>query len=379
MPFAPSIPASTLQKPVSKRDYYVILEVSRAASGDDIKQAYRALAMKHHPDRNPDNPAAEDSFKEASEAYAILSDSDKRKQYDRYGHSAFDTGGPGFEAGDFGAVSEILEGLFGEVFSGGRRKRRDGRDLTYDLEVSFIEAALGIDKKIEVNRPASCATCDGTGAKPGTPVHQCNVCQGRAQVKYQRGLFAAARPCHACRGTGKKIPTPCEACKGTGSKMRSESMNVKIPAGVQDGAVRTVRGAGESSPSGNGDLHINIKVTDHELFHREGADILISVPISFPQAVLGASIDVPTLEGKVLMKIPPGTQSGKIFRLRGKGISVYGGYGKGDQLVTVVVEVPQEVSRRQRKLITELAQEIGDRSHPQQASFLKKLRGLFDS
>jgi molecular chaperone DnaJ len=320
--------------------------------------------MKHHPDRNPDNPAAEDSFKEASEAYAILSDPDKRKQYDRYGHSAFDTGGPGFEAGDFGAVSEILEGLFGEVFSGGRRRRRDGRDLTYDVEVSFIEAALGIDKKIEVNRPASCATCDGTGAKPGTPVHQCNVCQGRAQVRYQRGLFAAARPCHACRGTGKKIPTPCEACKGTGTKMRSESMNVKIPAGV---------------PSGNGDLHINIKVTDHELFQRDGADILISVPISFPQAVLGASIDVPTLEGKVLMKIPPGTQSGKTFRLRGKGISVYGGYGKGDQLVTVVVEVPQEVSRRQRKLIAELAQEIGDRTHPQQASFLKKLRGLFDS
>jgi molecular chaperone DnaJ len=364
---------------VSKRDYYVILEVSRAASGDEIKQAYRALAMKHHPDRNPDNPAAEDSFKEASEAYAVLSDPDKRKQYDRYGHSAFETGGPGFEAGDFGAVSEILEGLFGEVFSGGRRKRRDGRDLTYDLEISFVEAALGVDKKIEVNRPAPCTTCDGTGAKPGTPVHKCSVCQGRAQVKYQRGLFAAARPCHACRGTGKNIPTPCDACKGTGSKMRSESMNVKIPAGVRDGAVRTVRGAGESTPGGNGDLHINIKVADHALFEREGADILISVPISFPQAVLGASIDVPTLDGKVLMKIPPGTQSGKIFRLRGKGIPVYGGYGKGDELVKVVVEVPQQVSRRQRKLITELAQETGDQSHPQQASFLKKLRGLFDS
>lgn len=364
---------------MTQRDYYVILEVSRTASGNEIKQAYRALAMKYHPDRNPDDPAAEDFFKEASEAYAVLSDPDKRKQYDRYGHAAFDRTGPGFEAGDFGAVSEILEGLFGEVFSGGRRKRHGGRDLTYDLEIPFVEAALGVERKIDVNRPAPCATCSGSGAKPGTPIYNCNVCQGRAQVKYQRGLFAAARPCHACRGTGKKIPSPCDACKGTGTKMRSEPMSVKIPAGVQDGAVRTVRGAGETSPGGNGDLHINVKVTDHPLFQRDEADILVSIPISFPQAVLGASIDVPTLDGKVVMKVPPGTQSGKVFRLRGKGIPVYGGYGKGDQLVTVIVEVPQELSRRQRKLISELAQDIGDETHPQQASFLEKLRGLFDS
>ncbi len=378
MAFAPSGAASTLQKAVSKRDYYVILEVTRTASGDEIKQAYRSLAMKYHPDRNPDDPAAEDYFKEASEAYAVLSDPNKRSQYDRYGHAAFDSAGPGFEPGDFGAVSDILEGLFGDVFSGGRRKRRRGRDLTYDLDISFTEAALGVEKTIEVNRPANCTVCDGSGAKPGTPIHNCNVCQGRAQVKYQRGLFAATRPCHACRGTGKKIPSPCDACKGTGSKMRPESMSVKIPAGVQDGAVRTVRGAGEASPSGNGDLHINVRVTDHTLFRREGADILISVPISFPQAVLGASVDVPTLEGKVVMKVPPGTQSGKVFRLRGKGIPVYGGYGKGDQLVTVVVEVPQQLSRRQRKLITELSQEMGNDAHPQQASFLRKLRGLFE-
>ena len=378
MPFAQRGRAPTLPAPVSKRDYYVILGVSRASSGDEIKQAYRALAMKYHPDRNPDNPAAEDSFKEASEAYAVLSDAERRKQYDRYGHAAFASGGQGFEGGDFGAVSEILEGLFGDVFSG-RRKRRGGRDVTYDLQISFTDAALGIEKQIEVNRPGPCASCEGTGAKPGTPVHQCNVCQGRGQVKYQRGLFSAARTCHGCNGTGKKIPTPCEACDGTGSTMRSESMNVKIPAGVQDGAVRTVRGAGEASPGGNGDLHINVKVADHPLFRREGADILLSIPISFPQAVLGASIDVPTLDGQVVMKVPPGTQSGKVFRLRGKGIPVYGGYGKGDQLVTVVVEVPQQVSRRQRKLISELAQEIGDESHPQQASFLKKLRGLFNT
>jgi molecular chaperone DnaJ len=364
---------------VAKRDYYVILEVSRTASADEIKQAYRAQAMRYHPDRNPDDPHAEDLFKEASEAYAVLSDPGRRAQYDRYGHAAFQSGGAGFEPGDFGAVSEILEGLFGEVFSGGRRKRRSARDLTYDLEISFIEAALGTEKNIDVKRPAPCSACGGTGAKPGTPVHKCNVCQGRGQVKYQRGLFAAARPCHACRGTGNKIPTPCDDCKGSGSQLRSESMSVKIPAGVQDGAVRTVRGAGEANANGNGDLHINIKVKSHALFSREGADILVSVPISYPQAVLGASIEVPTLEGKVVMKVPPGTQSGKMFRLRGKGIPVYGGYGKGDQLVTVVVEVPQQVSRRQRKLITELAHEIGDDVHPQQASFLRKLRGLFES
>lgn len=363
---------------MSKRDYYVILEVSRSASGDEIKQAYRALAMRYHPDRNPGDPAAEDAFKEASEAYTVLSDPDKRQQYDRFGHAAFDATGPGFEPGDFGAVSDILEGLFGEVFSAGRRKRRSGRDLTYDLEISFTEAALGIETEIDVNRPAACTACNGSGAKPGTPVHNCNVCQGRGQVKYQRGLFAAARPCHACRGTGKKIPNPCEQCNGAGTRMRPESMKVKIPAGVQDGAVRTVRGAGESSADGNGDLHINVKVTGHDLFERDGADILISVPISFPQAVLGASIDVPTLDGKVVMKVPPGTQSGKVFRLRGKGIPVYGGYGKGDQLVTVVVEVPQQISRKQHRLITELAHEIGDEAHPQQASFLRKLRGLFE-
>ncbi len=364
---------------MSKRDYYVILEVSRTASGDEIKQAYRALAMKYHPDRNPGDVAAEDRFKEASEAYAVLSNADKRSQYDRYGHSAFEGGGPGFDPGDFGAVSDILEGLFGEVFSGGRRKRRGGRDLTYDLEITFAEAALGVDKTIAVNRPADCETCGGSGAKQGTPVHSCNVCQGRGQVKYQRGLFAAARPCHGCRGTGKNIQTPCDECKGTGTKMRPESMSVKIPAGVQDGAVRTVRGAGEASPTGNGDLHININVANHALFKREGADILLSIPISFPQAVLGASIDVPTLDGKVIMKVPPGTQSGKVFRLRGKGIPVYGGYGKGDQLVTVVVEVPQQITRKQRKLIAELADEIGSDTHPQQASFLRKLRGLFEA
>ncbi len=372
-------PVSTIRGNVSKRDYYEILQVSRTADGVTLKRAYRQIAMQYHPDRNPDDPVAEDKFKEATEAYTILSNDDKRRRYDRYGHAAFESSnGSGFEASDFGAVSDILEGLFGEVFAG-RRRRRTGRDLSYDLELSFVEAALGVEKTIHVSKPSPCESCDGSGAKPGTPVHTCNICQGRGDVKYQRGLFAAARPCHGCRGTGKKIPTPCENCKGTGTHTRPESMNVKIPAGVQDGAVRTVRGAGEPSAAGSGDLHINIKVTDHDLFRRNDADILITVPISYPQAVLGASIEVPTLEGNVLMKIPPGTQSGKVFRLRGKGIPVYGGYGKGDELVTVVVEVPKSITRKQRKLITELAEHIEDESHPERASFLGKLRNLFEA
>ncbi len=363
---------------MSKRDYYVVLEVERTCSSDELKQAYRRLAMRYHPDRNPDDPAAEDSFKEASEAYSVLSDADKRRRYDRLGHAAFENSGPGFDPADFGAVSEILEGLFGEVFGGGRKRRKTGRDLTYNLEVSFVEAALGIEKPITVERPGPCQRCSGTGAKPGTPVHACNVCQGRGQVKYQRGFFAAARPCHACRGLGKKIPVPCKDCNGSGKMPRAEEMTVKVPPGVLDGAVRTVRGGGEKTASATGDLHIHIKVAEHPLFTRDGADILCTVPITFPQAVLGASVQVPTLEGKVTMKIPSGSQSGKVFRLRGKGIPVYGGYAKGDQLVTVVVEIPERISRRQKKLIQELAAEIEADSHPRRDSFIGKLRSLLE-
>lgn len=363
---------------VSKRDYYVVLEVERGSTPDEIKVAYRKLAMRYHPDRNPDDPAAEDSFKEATEAYTILGDNDRRKRYDRLGHAAFENSGPGFDPTDFGAVSEILEGLFGEVFGGGRKRRQSARDLTYHLEVSFVEAALGIEKSITVDRPGACTRCEGTGAKPGTPIHTCNVCQGRGQVKYQRGFFAAARPCHACAGKGKKIPTPCSDCKGTGSRQRPEQMKVKVPAGVQDGAVRTVRGGGEDSPNGIGDLHIHIGVAEHPLFLRDGADIACTVPITFPQAVLGASIEVPTLEGKVVMKVPAGTQSGKVFRLRGKGVPVYGGYAKGDQMVTVIVEIPEQITRRQRKLIQELSDEQEGDSHPRRASFIGKLKSLLE-
>ncbi len=365
-----------------KRDYYEVLEVARDADGEEIKRAYRKAAIRFHPDRNPDDPHAEELFKEASEAYAILSDPDKRRRYDCFGHAGVATGPggapAGFEQVDFSAVADILEGLIGDMFGGGRKRRRTGRDSTYDLEISFEEAALGTEKTIEITRPGPCEDCKGSGAAPGSSVSACPACAGRGEVRYQRGFFAASRPCATCRGTGRRIETPCPTCGGLGLRPREQELVIKVPAGVENGAVRTVRGAGEVTPGGPGDLHVAVRVQEHPLFTRQGADVLCTVPVSFPQAVLGASIEVPTLEGKVTMKLPAGSQSGRIFRLRGKGIPVLGGYGKGDELVAVVVEVPEKVTRRQRKLLEELAEEMGQDAHPQQKSFLDKLKSLFE-
>lgn len=363
----------------TKRDYYDVLEVERNATAEDIKRAYKKLAIRFHPDRNPGDLAAEESFKEASEAYSVLSDPDKRRRYDRMGHQAFATGGGpgGFEQVDFSGVAEILEGLLGDVFAG-RRRKRSGRDVSYDLRITFEEAALGVEKSIQVERPVACDTCAGSGAAPGTPVEPCAACNGKGQVRYQRGFFAAARTCQSCNGTGKKIATPCPSCSGSGKVSREEQMTVRIPPGVADGSVRTVRGGGERGANGSGDLHVYVRIEPHPLFTRDGADIRCTVPISFPQAVLGAQVEVPTLSGKVSMKIPPGTQSGKVFRLRGKGIAVFGGAGKGDELVTVLVEIPEKVSRSQRRLIEQLGEEMDADTHPQQKSFLEKLKALFD-
>jgi molecular chaperone DnaJ len=367
-----------------KRDYYELLGVARTATQDEIKAAYRNLAKQLHPDKNPDDPQAEERFKEVSEAYSILNDVEKRRRYDRMGHAAFGGGGagdPGFERIDFRAVSDILEGLMGEVFGqGAQRRARQGQDLEVDLEVTFEEAALGAEKTLTVERLRECAACNGTGAAPGTRVERCSACAGTGEVRFQRGFFSASRPCSSCGGTGKRIETPCPVCKGRTVVPSAEEVLVRIPPGVEHGAVRSLRGGGERGRNGGppGDLHVRIVVKEHPLFVREGADVKVTVPISFPEAVLGTLVDVPTLEGKVKMKIPSGTQSGKVFRLRGKGIEVLGGAGKGDQLVTVIVEVPQEITKKQRKLIEELAQEFGEEVHPQQKSFFDKLRGLFE-
>ncbi len=362
-----------------KSDYYETLGISRNASTDEIKRAFRKLAMECHPDRNPGDAEAEARFKELSEAYSVLSDDEKRRRYDRMGHAAFQAGrgdNP-YDCVDFGSISEILEGLFGDFF--GNRRTRAGGDIELDLDVTFEEAALGAEKPLEVSRQQTCDDCGGSGAAPGTKVGRCPACSGRGEVRYQRGFFSVSRPCATCGGTGKRIEKPCPGCAGDGVVPKTEEMTVKIPPGVEDGSIRTVKGAGERGKgAAAGDLHVRIRIAPHPLFTREGADVLVNVPISFPQAVLGAQIDVPTLEGKVKMRIPSATQSGKIFRLRGKGISVMGGYGKGDQLVKVVVEVPEQISKRQRQLIADLASEMGEEVHPQQKSFLEKLKSLFE-
>lgn len=357
------------------QDYYAVLGIARNAEPDEIKRAYRRLAKRYHPDLNPGDPAAEEAFKRSSEAYAVLSDPEKRRLYDRFGAQAFS--GRGAPEPDLGAFGEVLEGLFGDVFRP-RRRRRTGRDLTYEVVVSFVEAARGAEKEITLRRPGLCRSCGGRGAAKGSQIRECRSCKGRGEVKTQRGIFSSARTCDVCGGRGKVFDMPCATCGGAGSETRAETLTVRIPAGVDDGAVRTVRGAGEVAIGGAGDLHLTIRVEPHPLFDRKGADIHCTIPISFPQAVLGTAVDVPTLDGKVRMRVPPGTQSGKVLRLRGKGIETYGGTAKGDQLVTVMVEIPIKISRKQRKLIEELASEMGEETHPQQRGFLDKLRSLFD-
>lgn len=364
----------------SQRDYYEILGIQKTATEEEIKRAYRKLAVELHPDRNPGDAAAEERFKEASHAYSVLNDADKRRRYDRMGHSTFtgEGGGAqgGFDQADFDAFSEVLGGLLGDVFRG--KKGRRPKDLKLELTLRFEEAALGCEKTVELTRNVTCGTCAGTGSQPEHPPKICAACRGKGEVRFQRGILPATRPCQACRGTGKEITHPCVECLGEGVVPKRHDLKVTIPAGVEEGSVRSVRGAGEHTSLGQGDLHLTIKIAPHPLFTRKGADVLCNVPISYPQAVLGDQLEIPTLEGVVKMRLPPGTESGKVFRLRGKGLPVFGGVGKGDQLVSVVVEIPQDITKRQKELLEELAREMGDASFPERRSFRDKLRALFD-
>ncbi len=361
-----------------KRDYYEVLGVERTVNDGDLKIAYRKLAVKYHPDTNHGNASSEEQFKELTEAYAVLADEGKRRRYDQLGHSAFGGGEP-FAGADLSGIADMLEGFFDDVFGKKGAGSRLPADLKYNLELRFEEAAHGIDKRIEYERQELCERCNGTRAEPAIVVPECAACRGRGEVRYQRGFFVATRPCSACEGSGVRPEARCGHCSGRGTRTKPQAITLKIPPGVEDGSVRTVRGAGEQLASGAGDLHVHIRVLAHPFFTRDGADIHCEVPVQFPQAALGAQIEVPTLEGKVTMRVPPGTQSGKSFRLRGKGLPTFGGYGKGDQFVTLIVEVPQQVTEKQRVLLEALAAEMDTAIQlPKTHGFLDKLRLLFE-
>jgi molecular chaperone DnaJ len=367
----------------TKTDYYELLGVSRNASAEELKKAYRQAALRYHPDRNPGDKAAEEKFKELSEAYQVLSDAEKRVQYDRYGHAAFEQGGGGFSGGfDFTNFEDIFGDIFGDFFGGGRGSRHAGQrgeDLSYNLELSFEEAAFGAEKTISVPRTTRCETCHGKGTKPGTSPKTCSACRGSGQVRFQQGFFTIARTCNQCGGQGTVITDPCTFCRGAGMVRATASVKVKIPAGVDSGARLKLRGEGDVGMGGGqaGSLYIMIQVREHPLFTRQGAEVVCEIPIRFPEAALGTEIEVPTLEGKIKMKIPPGTQSGKVFRLRGKGIVSLRGNGRGDQLVRVVVETPRQLSSKQRALLEEFARLDGADVHPMSKGFFEKVKELF--
>jgi molecular chaperone DnaJ len=365
-----------------KRDYYEVLGVQRSVNPQELKSAYRKVALQFHPDRNPGNKEAEDKFKEASEAYEVLSDPDKRAKYDRFGHAgnAFEGfGGQGFSSA---TINEIFGDIFGDIFGGGRQRTRGGKargaDLRYNLEIAFEEAAFGAEVTVKIPKPKRCETCDGTGSKSNQR-RTCPSCNGAGEVRFTQGFFAVSRTCNSCQGAGQVVTDPCAKCDGAGRYDAESQLSVKIPAGVDTGTRVRLTGEGAPGEMGGppGDLYVVIHVREHPLFVREENEVLCEVPVSFSQAALGAQIDVPTLEGKVKMKIPPGTQTGKVFRLRGKGIPHLHGGGRGDQHVRVVVETPSQLSKQQRELFEKLAELSGEESHPQSRSFFEKVRELF--
>ncbi|HYX30835.1 MAG TPA: molecular chaperone DnaJ [Pyrinomonadaceae bacterium] len=350
-----------------KKDYYEVLGVSRNASEQDLKKSYRRLAHQYHPDKNQADPAAEEKFKEAAEAYAILSNAEQRQRYDRFGHAGVSSsaasgawGAPGF-----GGIEDILGDLFGfgDVFGAAGRgaSRRSasqrGADLRYDLEITLEQAAEGMTAQISVPKLEACDTCDGSGAKPGTKPEVCRTCQSAGQVRFQQGFFSVSRTCSACRGVGQVITSPCETCRGKGRVEHEKSIEVKIPAGVETGSRLRLQAEGESGTFGGppGDLYVVIHVAEHEEFERQGNNLYASVPVTFAQAALGAQVNVKTLHGDEALKIPAGTQTGTVFRVRGQGMPVLGGRGKGDLFVSVSVITPTSLTREQRKLLEQLA------------------------
>jgi len=364
---------------LSKRDYYEVLGVSKSATDQEIKSAYRRQAVKHHPDKNPGDRSAEDKFKEAAQAYSVLGDPQKRAQYDRFGHSSVGgSGGAGFDPSIFSEFGDIFGDFFGfgDLFGASSRRQssaRRGADLRYDLQIDFMDAVFGMKTRIKVPRMEACGTCQGSGVPPGAAPSTCPTCHGQGQVRYQQGFFSISRTCHHCQGSGRLIKDHCSDCRGEGRLGRERFLQVTIPAGVDTGSRLRYTGEGEGGLQGGppGDLYVVLRVGDHEIFERQENDIHCRIPISFTQAALGATITVPTLEGEEALSIPPGTQSGKVFRLRGKGIPGVNGRGRGDEFVSVNVVTPRKLNREQRRLLEQLAQLTPVENKPLE-------RGLFD-
>ncbi len=373
---------------MAKRDYYEVLGVSKNASEAELKKAYRKLAMKHHPDRNADNPEkAEEAFKEIKEAHEMLSDAQKRAAYDQFGHAGVDAsmGGHGQGAGG----GDIFDSVFGDIFGGGGGRGGGGQrvyrgaDLAYDLEMTLEEAVAGNTVKIRVPTHKNCGTCKGSGAKKGTSAKTCTTCQGHGQVRMSQGFFSVQQTCPDCRGAGEVIKDPCGDCHGQGKVRDNKTISVKVPPGVDTGDRIRLSGEGEPGENGgpSGDLYVSVRVKDHTIFKRDDADLFCEVPISFVAAALGGEFEVPTLDGKVSLKIPAETQSGKIFRLRGKGVKTVRGSHTGDLLCKAIVETPVNLTSRQKEILKELdesMQEGGNRHSPKESSWLDGVKSFFE-
>ena len=375
-----------------KRDYYEVLGVDKSASEDEIKRAYKKMARKYHPDLNPDNKEAEEKFKEVNEAYEVLSDSDKKARYDQFGFAGVDpnygagAGGGAYGAGgfDFGDLGDIFGSFFGGGFGSAQRRNpnapRRGESIRLSVTISFEEAAFGCEKEVSVDRYETCAVCHGSGCADGTSPEVCPDCHGSGQVQVRRqtpmGVFATTSPCGRCGGKGRIIKTPCTACRGSGLERKRRTIQAKIPAGIDNGQTISIRGQGHAGKNGgpSGDLLITITVRPHELFRREGTSVLCEAPITFAQAVLGAELEIPTIDGKVKYDLPEGTQSGTTFRLKGKGIPELNGRGRGDQYVTVYIETPRNLNREQKEALKKFAESVGDNNYEERKKFFKKFK-----
>ena len=374
-----------------KRDYYEVLGVSRGASEDEIKKAYKKMARKYHPDLNPGDKTAEEKFKEVNEAYEVLSDADKKARYDQYGHAGVDPnfGAGGFGGGfdgsfDFGDLGDIFGSFFGGGFGGGRRTNPNapqrGESIRMSIAISFEEAAFGCEKAVTVERYEPCDTCHGNGCAPGTSPEVCPDCHGTGTVQVRRqtpmGVFATSSPCPKCGGKGRIIHQPCKDCRGSGMVRKKKTIQASIPAGIDNGQTISIRGQGNAGKNGGpaGDLLITITVRPHEMFRREGTSVLCEAPITFTQAVLGAELEIPTIDGKVKYTLPEGTQSGTTFRLKGKGIPSINGRGRGDQYVTVYIETPKNLNKEQKEALKKFAETMGESNYEEQKKFFKKFK-----